>query len=1075
MDPKQLATQLNQYVLESLGVATPLLAPRWATANPTPNGIGATLPLTLTFGSPWYAPFSGILSYSPNASAQVADGTTEVYSGSTQAFNFDGSLVKGPLMTLALHPHAYVRLQDLYATRFGSDGATPAHSVRPVPAMLVVRLSAPPNPIPDGISLVDFGDPTNPLPAGVASFHDANGLQIDALAVASAFTDLLKTYVALGPPGFTAASLTGAGGYVDGIAALGATPARYVHVVDPHLGPWQDPGSGHGLVVSSGGTPTRITDAEPVEFPDGASIQAEDTSSTQMLRWGLATYGKLGKAALPVPALSGGTLARDFLRVMAVPLDRFLLGNRSASLVDGIPGADRGSVAEPAPLVREGSAVRFCTDGIAVLGEVNGVLEQVSSSMSDYLVYMVSPAISDSFDVPKDTTAASRWGQATSADITPAPGTTPGDWNPATAPAIRAGQQTASGQPGITAAWNSPTGVDVLVTIAPGLAPAGAHVRVYNRIFYTGPSLEQSATLFRGDGGAIIAGPSAKPVQILLTDPLSLGKAGQIPNAILHFDLHVLPNLGAKSRERIFGGYSVPVGGFGTTFTLPVSKNNFSVAPANRRGICTSPIMGLYPSGSFNLAQAISDTTPGQIIQLFLQLAGLSSSTAATATPREGVRVPTMARYESIVALGVPASGAGRWEAVLSGGWLLPESHVERYHQGNPGGPAGPETSVCGVYAGDQLGYDLALAANRRANDLLSRLEDLDNAIFAAPPAPASPTTIAGAVLQTVAKRVETPEFSLLPESDLATLPNTFAGLLQAIQDNINLPLPGLSGGNYTNPDRIVAEVKREFYASAYGRRDWQWSLEYALGHARELIYWETQCLTANPGTQLYSYDVVGALVTRLKAEPTLKLILVSPKKLPFGTPYAAWAQYFYQARNAAWAQLQAAAPGRVLAVHPIGFPGRPLNVRTSVAIIDDAWCSVGTAVPRRRGLSFDGSIDTALMDGQIADGRGTAIRNFRRSLMANVLGAQAPSSGATPATDWVRLGQLHSAFTAFNELVQQGGRGLVEPQLWAGPDPGMILAQSAAIADPDGRDTDTLLPAIAALAAADTLESGPS
>jgi hypothetical protein len=94
---------------------------------------------------------------------------------------------------------------------------------------------------------------------------------------------------------------------------------------------------------------------------------------------------------------------------------------------------------------------------------------------------------------------------------------------------------------------------------------------------------------------------------------------------------------------------------------------------------------------------------------------------------------------------------------------------------------------------------------------------------------------------------------------------------------------------------------------------------------------------------------------------------------------------------------------------------------------------------------------------------------------MANVLGVQAPSGGATPATDWVRLGQLHSAFTAFGELVQQGGRGLVEPQLWSGPDPGMILAQSAAIADPDGRDTDTLLPAIAALAVANTLESGPS
>ena len=1074
MTPQNLASQLQQYALDTLGVAAPLLAPQWAGSNPTANDINAPTPLTLVFGAPWYAPFTGLLSYAPNTSGQVADGTAQVYSGSTQAFNFDGSLVQGPLLTLALHPHACLRLQDLYATRFGSDGATPPHSLRPVPAMLVLRLSAAPSPLPDGVSLVNAGDRTNTLPAGVVSFHDANGLPIDALAVASAFTDLLKTYPALGPAGFTTASLNQAAGYVDAIAALVTVPKRYVHVVDPHLGPWQDPGSGHGLTVTSGGSPKRVTGSLPVEFPDGASIQAEDTSTTQMLRWGLATFGKLGKQALPVPALSGGTLARDFLRVMAVPLDRFLLGNRTAQTVDGVGPADAGSVTEPPPLVREGSTVRFCADGMAVLGEVTGVLGQSSQSLTNYLAYMVSPSISDKFDTPKDTTANSRWGKATSADITPVAVATPGDWDPTTAQALRPGQQTAGGQPGITAAWNSATGVDIVVTIAPGLVPAGAHTRVYNRIFYTGPSLEQSATLFRGDGGAIIAGPASAPVQILLTDPLSLGKAGQIGHAVLHFDLHVLPNLGAKSRERIFGGYSLPVAAFGTPFSLPATQNNFSLVPGNRRGVCTSPMMGLYPSGSFNLAQAVADTAPGQVIQLLLQLAGVAASTTPSTTPREGVRLPTMARYESIVALGVPANTAGQWGAVLSGGWLLPESHVELYHQGNPGGPAGPETSVCGVFAGDQLGYDLALAANRRANDLLSRLEDLNSSIFSTPPAPASPSTISGAVLQTVAKRVETPEFSLLPESDLAGLPGTVAQLQQYIQNHVGLPLT-LSSTNPTAGDRIVTEIKREFYASQYGRRDWQWSLAYAIAHARELIYLETQCLCANPATQPYSYDVVGALVNRLQQQPSLKLILVSPKKLPFGSPYAAWAQYFYQQRTAAWTQLQTAAPGRVIAIHPLGFPGRPLNVRTSVAIIDDAWCSVGTAVPRQRGLSFDGSIDLALTDGQIANGRGAAIQNFRRSLMANLLGVQPPASGVTPPIDWVRLSQMHSAFTAFRELVQQGGRGLVEPQLWAGPDPGMILAQTGAVADPDGRDTDTVLVAIAALAVANTLEAGPS
>ncbi|MGA9489702.1 MAG: hypothetical protein WBV80_05540 [Mycobacterium sp.] len=1065
MDPTSLAARLQQYLVESLGVAAPLLGAQWASSNPAYHGVDgtgdSTPPMSLTFSSAWNAPFTGMLSYSG--------------SGTDAQFTLDGLVITGSVAVLSQHPHAQLRLRDIFARRFGNDGSS--HSVRPVPTTAVIRMSSPPSPLPVGLSLVNAGDPGNTLPAGTVTFHDANGLLIDPLFVASAWTDILNNFEVLGPNGFAKSQLNKSAGYVDSIAALDTSNTRYIHIVNPHGGSWTDPGSGHGLAVTASGTPTRISSYLPAAFPDSATLGAEDTSSTQPLRWGPATFGELGKTSFSAPALAAGaSLTRDFLRVIAVDLNNFLLGNRTTQDVDGVLYADAGTASEPAPLVREGSTVRFCTDGIAVLGEAHTLLSHAPTGGTSFLEYLVSPAISDSFSIPSDTSANSRWGKATATEITPS-AVTPQDWDPSAATLIRPGQSTKDGKPSITAAWNSASGTDIVVTFAAGAAPAGAFLRIYNRIFYTGPSLDQSATLFRGDGGSIIAGAASQPVQVLLKDPLNLAKSGQIGDATLHFDLHVLPNAGSPPRERIFGGYSLPVGKFSaTSFTLPTATNNFSIVPVNRRGICTAAMLGLHPSSNFSPSVVAADSVAAQVVELIRQL--LQFNTQANAA-REALRIPTMARTETIAAVGISSGSAGKWETVLSGGFLLPESHVEKYQQGNPGGAAGPETSVTGIFAGDQLGYDLALAANRRANDLLNRLEDYDNAIFNAPPVPTSPSTISGAVLQTVSACVETPEFGLLPESDLAGLPNTVADLKNYIQGKINLPsslsMPDLFNGNPANGDRIVAEIKREFYAARYGRRDWQWSLEFAISHARDLIYMETQCLTQNDDNEAYSFDLVDTLVHQLKSQPSLRFILVCNKKLSFDPSYNAWAQYFYGKRTDAWNQIAAAAPGRVVAVHPIGFPGRPLNIRTTVAIVDDVWCSVGTGVPRKRGFGFDGAIDVALHDAQIADGRGSAIQQFRRTLMANILGTQAPPSGGSPNADWVRLTQPRAAFAAFSELVQQGGRGLVEPQIWAGPDPSLIQAQSAELADPDGRDLLNLLPDLLTALTLGPLEGPPS
>jgi hypothetical protein len=219
---------------------------------------------------------------------------------------------------------------------------------------------------------------------------------------------------------------------------------------------------------------------------------------------------------------------------------------------------------------------------------------------------------------------------------------------------------------------------------------------------------------------------------------------------------------------------------------------------------------------------------------------------------------------------------------VLTGGFLTAQTHIELYHRGNPGGAAGPEIHAAGVAVSGQLGYDLALAASRRVQNLVSRLIDFAGSAWAPLPNPAVPSTQVGAVLQTIAPVCETPELSLYPEDQLASLPNNWNDL----QNAISTLIPGFSvpGGG---PDRLVQEARREFYVSRYGSRDLQWGLRYAVSHARELIYIEAPAfqatasqtdVSAGPDKKDYAWDLVAELVAQLTAQTTLRLIVAVPK-----------------------------------------------------------------------------------------------------------------------------------------------------------------------------------------------------
>ena len=632
---------------------------------------------------------------------------------------------------------------------------------------------------------------------------------------------------------------------------------------------------------------------------------------------------------------------------------------------------------------------------------------------------------------------------------------------------------------GITAAWvNIATSNDVVLTIAAGVIPAEAHVRVYPRLFVIGPSLTTGPTLFRGDGASTIAPAATNPTVLLLHDPLNLGATARPTDTrTLHFDVLVVPRpAGTPSRARLFGGLNVRIDPSAAPPTIPSATNAMTAIPGDHRAICSAPLLGLPPRPGL---PPLDPSTWGSLdlnglIALLRQLGSESP-------PREGPRFPTMARYDLIVALRAGTSSNPSWNGLLTGGFLRGESRRAAYRLGNPGAPAGPEIHAVGIHVDGQLGYDLARAAIRRTTDLVSRLIEIDSVTWNEPPAPssASASTMVGAVLQTIAPTCETPELSLYTASvsGLAGLPNDWNGLLQQITPSLGslgnqlnaIPAPH-------NADRLVKELKREIFVSQKGRRDAQWALRRAISEARELIYIEAPqfCATAH-SSAAYAWDIIAASDRAYdRAKGVAASYLALPKQIAFGKQYGSWAKQGYVARNAAVASLQGVDSSRVVVFHPIGFPGRSLNIRSTVIIVDDVWCLLGTSVPRRRGFTFDEGADVVGFDRKLNGGYSATIRDFRRNLMALHLGAEKPTAGTIPSATWVRLGQPASAFLAVKELLDQGGRGLVEP-LWPGtPDPpDGPAAQSDDVADPEGREVSALLTMLVSGLA--DLESNPA
>jgi hypothetical protein len=938
----------------------------------------------------------------------------------SQFYGVDGNPLTGPCTVLRLHPQAVLRLETLCAGRYVTAG-NPA--VLPVPWAMVMRGAA-------GFATARWFEPDEALTgiSGPVSFHDGRGFIIDPVYIAALFADLQAWL-----PGLTGKNPSGPANGAGGVQSIaGLASGTLVHVLDLHGRVYQPALPGATLVTkNAGGTVTGSVPASglvTLSSDDGIDKAGGDSGR---LRWGWLKNGVLGTTKLVPPALptTGSpppSLGRQFYQLAVVDTVWASLGNRTAGTVLGIPGDDQKIPSDVLQLVRDNIVINYLVDGPDVLGRSTAVFTRPSQNM----VLAISPVLDGTVSVPTQTGAAAHW------PAFPAPNSWAGFPSPPASPAD-----------GLTAAWTA--GNDVVVTVAADKVPDGAHIRIYPQQFVVIPAITSDPSFVRGDGGANIA-HSGTATPVFLPNPFGLASGQLKPSpAKLTMDIVVAPRNGAR---KLWGAVTVQVA------AGPVAAPPNPFAGGNAVAALPATIEAVAPVPLFDIPTTVAPpgTAPGSAI-------GLVRALASETAPRQGPRLPTLARFDTVMVTGTAGGtppGTMLWEAVLSGGRWAPESRSAQHASGNPGNPPGPDVHAAGLHATGALAYDLARHAIRRAQaiiplggGLLGWVAGMGGTNFDPPTDSATINTGIGVLLETVAAICETPELSALPTPAPGT---TVQSLVNSAASALGVPAPTIT---VTNEARLQAEIRREFLVAKNGLRDALWSLRRAVREARELVYVESPQF-AHTGSTV---DLVAELVTSLSDHPNLKVIVATPREADFSAKYKGWSRQHYKARSQAIGDLLAAAPDRVVAFHAPGFPGRTAFVRTTTVIADDVWCLCGATHWRRRGLTFDGSVAVVSFDRQMDNGYSKNVRAFRRVLMAAKLGVAVPTGA--PSSDWVRLGHPQSAFELVKDWLDEGGLGRIQP-LWPGPSDTSVLSATDDMADPDGSDGATFVATFASLIA---------
>lgn len=1039
------ADTVSQVGIAAFGSAMPVFNPAW-TSGATPTVDEFAMSLSPSGASTWLAPLAGTVLVPGTA------GNLPLTLLSAAGAPLSGAAC----LVLQLDPEAALRLGRLYAQVFeDATGARPERAAglpfRPVPRFF--RYAA------AGTTGGNVGPGDDLGVAGTMTIHDAQGMPIDPLAVAAAFTALMQAHQVLQHRTLGAAFQPAHA--VRDIANLaGATSVVRLRLADhsgqPHNGnrlngimPVNTATGLHLLTAAAGGGASDLTGTVTVQTA-GAGFPPEEQ---RLIVIGPATTGRLGSSFAPPRLPTGVTLIRDFFGVRVETLGTYLCGTPN-------PAWD-GTKVHDQPIVRINEPVMLLADGNDLLGAASAAL---GGTPTESLA--VAPVIDGAFAAPAAPGAGAHW----PAFPAPTGAVAPAGALPIT---LRDGFNATAGfrDDGNPATAN----VDVVVTLS-GLPP-GAHVRVYQRLFL--PDAREG----RGDGaGGIAAGavPLGGTLTLLLRDPLRLRRPGLAESAVaipaqarLALDVVVVKRTG---ETRIYGNVISPIAAPAVIAAPPAAGPN-PFAGAARRGISSAGVLGLrpppLPAGTTNLLDVI------------LAFAGES-------TPREAPRLPTMAHRELIVA----GLSGGVWRAVLSGGRLAAELHSAQPRIGAPGGLGGRETQAVGLSAQTgRLAWDLARAAFRRTTRFDARMIALAGSTWNEPAEPAPlpagtpPTaaqgTFAAAALQTIAPSCATPEMAMLRptiDPNSTTRPTTFQGLVNFVGTNLvpgGIPfrqqivnaLTGLRDDNTlseSTQERLFNELEREVMTSSFGRRDAQWALRDAIGRARRFVYIETPGFTATQKNYAaagqtvpaYAVDLLEALTSRLNTAPGLHVIICTPRDPDFGPGYEPAAAYEALNRRERILGLPSASAveeSRVVAFHPVGFPGRPSRLESTVVVVDDVWVLVGACTLRRRGLTLDGAMDVALTDLDLVDGVCPSLRNFRRTLLSARLGVDptVPSTfGTMPDPTFVRLADGVDSFHVVREQLRAGGLGRIE-RLWTGGSPGVanITPLSQDLADPDGEE----------------------
>lgn len=1034
--------ELQAEGLDALGLSVPTFSPAWASSTPDNTAYDAAqMTLTLTNVR---APFRAILTLA---------GSTEASANIWSHAN--GAALTGSLAVLRLHPEAAQRLARLMAARYGDP------LIYPVPIAMVVRNITPPD---SGIGANWFlagetlrwnvdGAPLN-FGNAVVSFHDHRGLIIDPVAVAAIFADLIGTWPALRMSPGNALNESDAGG-LDGIVSLAS--GDRAQVVDPHgwaYTPARDAGRLKIIdneevalaEITDGGlfdwqADQRIGRAEG-DDPDPNPNRTDDDppAPPKPLHWGWATHGTLEQTPLSRPELPEGvTLSRRFLRVMAVDLNWHLLGNRTAVEVANIPGDDQTTPDYALPHIRRAVPnFEYLVDGMAVMAAAHEMADSFPAEGPDLFALAVSPVIEPSVALP-----SGRW--------------------PAFPPPDNGAMLVAGTDPtqGLVGTWRGDS-LDVILTIPTDAVPDGTHVRIFPRQFVEIRAIGEQPSFVRGDGGSAIA-LAGSDTRLLLINPFNTDSR-PTPTAQLEVDIVLTSRTGQR---RLFSVVPVTISGsqvwdetldrFGGQAILDTHPLSTLLNTLSTQSIAPSPVFGIPTS----LPPSAPNNNLPPIIRLVRQL-------ASEGQPRQGPRFPTQARFETIFALGV--GDPLQWNALLSGARWDWESRSANPELGNPGNPAGPDVHAAGIRCNGQLAYDLAFHALKRSQPIL--LPSVNDARFWFlttagdnwdAPDPDASGTVSAAMLETIAPFCDTPEFALFD----SPIPPPGTNIDDSVVDPLVTAL-GLNHDDFNfeadNEAEMLLRLQREMATARFGQRDALWALRRAIGQAREFIYIESPAFarTAYGGDPApYKIDLVEVIRDRLESNPRLKVVLCLPRLPDFSPERDNWVRTALTHRKTAIETLIAQAPDRVAAFHPIGFPGRSAVIRSTVAIVDDIWCMVGTSHIRRRGMTFDGAVDVVTIDREIRNGYASGIATFRQALMASKLGVEIPTGPANASSLLIRLAQPESAFGAIAHLLRQGGLGRCSP-IWGGPTD--ELEQDIAIVDPDGVDDHSLLASLESL-----------